>query len=133
MPFVTSSFLFLVVWPGAPSSVLAPSSDALVTSSFLLLVRNALLGLLRHTCGNELWIPLCDSEEELASRPEPQQGKTASPYVLVGPSGDGRAVVRRLLSRQLICCVPLFSPLETAVAGLSAAMRFNPAEPTVVV
>ena len=24
-----SSFLFLVVWPGAPSSVLAPSSDAL--------------------------------------------------------------------------------------------------------
>ena len=26
---VTSSFLFLVVWPGAPSSVLAPSSDAL--------------------------------------------------------------------------------------------------------
>ena len=44
MPFVTSSFLLLavwpgapnsvlavllVVWPGAPSSVLAPSSDAL--------------------------------------------------------------------------------------------------------
>ena len=35
---VTSSFLLLVVRPGAPSSVLAPSSDALVTSSFLLLV-----------------------------------------------------------------------------------------------
>ena len=35
---VTSSFLLLVVWPGAPSSVLAPSSDALLTSSFLLLV-----------------------------------------------------------------------------------------------
>ena len=31
---VPSSFLFLVVRPGAPSSVLAPSSDALVTSSF---------------------------------------------------------------------------------------------------
>ena len=28
-PFVSSSFLFLVVRPGAPSSVLAPSSDAL--------------------------------------------------------------------------------------------------------
>ena len=26
MPFVTSSFLFLVAMPGAPSSVLAPSS-----------------------------------------------------------------------------------------------------------
>ena len=33
MPFATSSFLLLVVRPGAPSSVLAPSSDALVTSS----------------------------------------------------------------------------------------------------
>ena len=30
----TSSFLLLVVWPGATSSVLAPSSDALVASSF---------------------------------------------------------------------------------------------------
>ena len=29
MPFATSSFLLLVVRPGAPSSVLAPSSDAL--------------------------------------------------------------------------------------------------------
>ena len=29
MPFVLSSFLFLVVRPGAPSSVHAPSSDAL--------------------------------------------------------------------------------------------------------
>ena len=29
MPFVPSSFLLLVVRPGAPSSVLAPSSDAL--------------------------------------------------------------------------------------------------------
>ena len=29
MPFVTSSFLFLVVGPGASSSVLVPSSDAL--------------------------------------------------------------------------------------------------------
>ena len=29
MPFVLSSFLLLVVRPGAPSSVLAPSSDAL--------------------------------------------------------------------------------------------------------
>ena len=29
MPFAPSSFLLLVVWPGAPSSVLAPSSDAL--------------------------------------------------------------------------------------------------------
>ena len=49
MPFVTSSFL-LLVWPGAPSSILAPSSEPLVaslllvvmplvTSSFLLLVR----------------------------------------------------------------------------------------------
>ena len=28
MPFVPSSFLLLVVWPGAPSSALAPSSDA---------------------------------------------------------------------------------------------------------
>ena len=28
MPFATSSFLFLVVMPGAISSVLAPSSDA---------------------------------------------------------------------------------------------------------
>ena len=35
---VTSSFLLLIVWPGAPSSVVAPSSDALVTSSFLLLI-----------------------------------------------------------------------------------------------
>ena len=35
---VTSSFFLLVVRPGAPSSVLAPSSDALVTSSFFLLV-----------------------------------------------------------------------------------------------
>ena len=29
MPFALSSFLFLVVRPGAPSSVHAPSSDAL--------------------------------------------------------------------------------------------------------
>ena len=29
MPFGPRSFLLLVVWPGAPSSVLAPSSDAL--------------------------------------------------------------------------------------------------------
>ena len=29
MPFVTSSFLLLVVRPGAPSSVLAPTSDGL--------------------------------------------------------------------------------------------------------
>ena len=29
MPFATSSFLSLLVMPGAPSSVLAPSSDAL--------------------------------------------------------------------------------------------------------
>ena len=29
MPFVTSSFWLLVVVPGATSSVLAPSSDAL--------------------------------------------------------------------------------------------------------
>ena len=29
MPFVTSSFLLLVVMPEATSSVLAPSSDAL--------------------------------------------------------------------------------------------------------
>ena len=35
---VPSSFLLLVVWPGAPSSVLAASSDALAPSSFLLLV-----------------------------------------------------------------------------------------------
>ena len=34
----TSSFLLLVVMPGATSSVLAPSRNALVTSSFLLLV-----------------------------------------------------------------------------------------------
>ena len=27
MPFATSSFLFLVVRPGAPSSILAPSKD----------------------------------------------------------------------------------------------------------
>ena len=32
MPFVTSSFLLLVVRPGAPSSILASSSDALVTN-----------------------------------------------------------------------------------------------------
>ena len=38
MPFAPSSFLLLVVRPGAPSSVLAPSSDAFVPSSFLLLV-----------------------------------------------------------------------------------------------
>ena len=40
MPFVPSSFLFLVVRPGAPSSVFAPSSDArampFVPSSVLL-------------------------------------------------------------------------------------------------
>ena len=29
MPFVPSSFLFLLVWPGATSSVFALSSDAL--------------------------------------------------------------------------------------------------------
>ena len=33
VPFVTSSFLLLAVMPGATSSVLAPNSDALVTSS----------------------------------------------------------------------------------------------------
>ena len=33
MPFVTSSFLFLVAMPGATSSVLATSSNALVPSS----------------------------------------------------------------------------------------------------
>ena len=32
MPLVTSSFLLLVVRPGAPSSVLAPSSDGLQPS-----------------------------------------------------------------------------------------------------
>ena len=39
MPFVTSSFLLPVVWPGATSSVLAPFvAMPFVTSSFLLLV-----------------------------------------------------------------------------------------------
>ena len=38
-----SSFLLLVVRPGAPRSVLAPSSDALVPSSFLLLLVRMLL------------------------------------------------------------------------------------------
>ena len=38
MPLAPSSFLLLVVRPGAPSSVLAPSSDALALSTFLLLV-----------------------------------------------------------------------------------------------
>ena len=38
MPFVPISFLVLV-WPGANSSALAPSGDAFVPSSFLLLVR----------------------------------------------------------------------------------------------
>ena len=38
MPFVTSSFLFLVVRPGATSIVLAPSSEPFVTGSFLFLV-----------------------------------------------------------------------------------------------
>ena len=33
VPFVPSSFLFLVVRPGAPSSVLVTSSNALVTGS----------------------------------------------------------------------------------------------------
>ena len=44
---VTSSFLLLVVRPGATSSVLAPSSDALVTSSFLLLLFSFPLGSFR--------------------------------------------------------------------------------------
>ena len=39
MPFAPSSFLLLVALPGAPSSVRAPSSDALCSySGFLLLV-----------------------------------------------------------------------------------------------
>ena len=38
MPGAPSSFLFLVVRPGALSSVLAPSSDARSPSSFLFLV-----------------------------------------------------------------------------------------------
>ena len=33
MPLLLVVFLFLVVMPGAPSSVLAPSSDALAPSS----------------------------------------------------------------------------------------------------
>ena len=49
MPFATSSFLLLVarmllvVRPGAPSSVLAPSTMPFATSSFLLLVARMLL------------------------------------------------------------------------------------------
>ena len=41
MPFAPSSFLFLVVRPGAPSSVHAPSSDALclLVASLFLVVR----------------------------------------------------------------------------------------------
>ena len=38
MPFAPSSFLFLVVRPGATSSVLTLSSNALAPSSFLFLV-----------------------------------------------------------------------------------------------
>ena len=38
MPFALVASLFLVVRPGAPSSVHAPSSDALCSSSFLFLV-----------------------------------------------------------------------------------------------
>ena len=38
MPLAPSSFLLPVVRPGAPTSVLAPSSDALAPSSFLVLV-----------------------------------------------------------------------------------------------
>ena len=34
MPFVPSSFLFLVVSPGAPSSVLAPNSNGLQPRNF---------------------------------------------------------------------------------------------------
>ena len=38
MPFLPVAFLLLVVRPGAPSSVLVPSRDALVLVAFLLLV-----------------------------------------------------------------------------------------------
>ena len=49
MAFAPSSvLLFLAVRPGAPSSVLAPSSKALVTNSFLLLPVRHLLLLVRH-------------------------------------------------------------------------------------
>ena len=43
MVFVPNSFLLLVVRAGAPSSVLAPSRDALCSYSFLLLVVRHLL------------------------------------------------------------------------------------------
>ena len=38
MPFAPSSFVFLVVMPGATSSILATRSDALAPSSFVFLV-----------------------------------------------------------------------------------------------
>ena len=41
MPLLLVAFLFLVVMPGAPSSVLAPSSDALAPSSVLVPSSNA--------------------------------------------------------------------------------------------
>ena len=62
MPFATSSFLFLVVrkllvaMPGAPSSVLVPSSEALVTRRDAL-VPSSVLGL------NRSQVPICAVEE----------------------------------------------------------------------
>ena len=49
MPGVPSSFLFLVVRPGAPSSVLATTSNGLQPNGFA-----------RDSC---LVMPLCDSED----------------------------------------------------------------------
>ena len=53
MPFVPSSFLLVVVRPGAPtSSVLAPSSDARSPPSSFLLTREPILS------GSMRWIGL---------------------------------------------------------------------------
>lgn len=71
----------------------------------------------RHTCGNELWVPLCDSEEELASASEHRRCDTT--MSLHRPM---RRIVAMLLQDRTFQI--FLNP---------AAIRFKSVEPTVVV
>ena len=58
--FVSNSFLFLVLRPGAPSSVLVTTSKALVTSSDALVSNSFLKMLLSQNPGHWTSVPLLE-------------------------------------------------------------------------
>ena len=81
----------------------------------------------RHTCGNELWVPFCDSEEELASASEHRRCETTMSLHGTFSFQD----VTHGLTRRIIAI--LLQDRTFQIFLNPAAIRFKSVEPTVVV